>query len=79
MLFLFYITSIFILFSTVGFGFLMQKFLKLNFVENNIGIQGIFGLFTLSLVTSYSHLVVAHNFYHNVAVIFVGLVSFLFF
>ena len=63
----------------MGFGFLMQKFLKLNFVENNIGIQGIFGLFTLSLVTSYSHLVVAHNFYHNVAVIFVGLVSFLFF
>ena len=43
-------------FSTVGFGFLMQKILKLNFfVENNIGIQGIFVLFTLSLVTSYSH------------------------
>ena len=79
MLFFFYITSIFILLSTVGYGLLFQKMFKLNLVENNIGIQGIFGLFILSILASYSHLIVSHNFYHNLLVIFVGLVSFLFF
>ena len=48
-------------------------------LKTTLEFKEFFGLFTLSLVTSYSHLVVAHNFYHNVAVIFVGLVSFFIF
>lgn len=79
MLFWFYISSICILLSTLGYGLFIQKLFKFNLIENNVGIQGIFGLFTLSLVSSYSHLFVAHNIYHNLIVFIVGLILFLIF
>ena len=45
----------------------------------NYGFSGILGLFILSIFSSYSHLIVAHNYYHNLFLIFMGIISFIFF
>lgn len=77
MVFAFYFSSLLILISTVGFGLLVKKFLNLSLFGNNFGFSGILGLFTLSILSSYSHLVTAHNYSHNLFLIFVGIISFI--
>ena len=76
MFFIFFIYSLVILTSTLGYGLIILKFLK--FKEANIGLVGILGLFFLSIIASYTYLFFAHNYIHNSIVVFFGLVSFLF-
>ena len=79
MLVAFYLSSLLILVSTLGFGLIVKKFLNLNLFSNNYGFSGILGLFILSIFSSYSHLITAHNYYHNLFLIFVGIIFFIFF
>ena len=69
-LFVLYICSLFITMSTIGHGFFFKKIANLNLNSNNLGLTGIFGLFFLSILSSYSHLFFAHNYLHNILIIF---------
>ena len=71
MLIFFFISSFLILVSTIGYGLFVCKFLKIK--SSNIGLVGILGLFFLTILSSYSHLIVSHNYIHNIGVIFIGL------
>ena len=73
-IFLIYIFSLIFAFSTLGYGLLTLKFLKITF--NNIGLYGVLGLFLLSILSSYSHLLFPHNYIHNLLFIFFGLLFF---
>ena len=69
-IFLIYIFTLIFAFSTLGYGFLTSKFLKIRF--NNIGLYGVLGLFLLSIISSYSHLLFPHNYIHNLFLFFLG-------
>ena len=51
MLILFFIFSLLILFSTLGYGLITIRLLKFERLNLNYGIIGIFGLFLLSIVS----------------------------
>jgi hypothetical protein len=70
-IFLFFFYSLIITFSTIGYGLLVSRYL--NFTFNNIGLYGILGLFFLSVIASYTHLVLSHNYLHNFITLFCGL------
>ena len=75
MLILFFIFSLLILFSTLGYGLITIRILKFEKLNLNYGIIGIFGLFLLSIVSIYTHLLFPHNKIHNLIVIFFGILS----
>ena len=77
MLILFFIFSLLILFSTLGYGLITIRILKFEKLNLNYGIIGIFGLFLLSIVSIYTHLFFPHNKIHNLIVIFFGILSLL--
>lgn len=77
MFFLFFFYSLIILISTIGYGFLILRFLKFEIV--NIGLVGILGLFFLSIISSYTHILFAHDYLHNAIVLILGLIFFLIF
>lgn len=70
---IFYLTSFVIAFSTIGFGLVFTKFFKFESLNSNYGIVGIFGLFFLSIISSYTHLVMSHGYIHNIFIIILGL------
>ena len=78
MLIIFFIFSTLILFSTIGFGLIFSKILKFENFNYNYGIIGILGLFILSVIASYTHLVVSHHYVHNIILILIGLMGLLF-
>ena len=75
MLILFFIFSLLILLSTIGYGLIVVKLLKFEKFEYNLGLVGILGLFTLSIIASYTHLFFPHNYIHNLIIILIGLLS----
>ena len=79
MLIAFYFSSLIILISTLGFGLLINKFLNLNLLNDNHGLNGISGLFILSIISSYSHLIVPHYYIHNFFLIVIGVIFFIIF
>ncbi len=69
---IFFLTfTLIVSFSTLGYGYIVSKYLKLSF--NNVGLNGILGLFILSILSSYTHLFFPHNYLHNLVIIFFGL------
>ena len=71
MLVLFFITSFLILLSTLGYGIIIGKFLKIQ--SPNLGLIGLLGLFLLSILSSYSHIIISHNYFHNIIILIIGL------
>lgn len=78
-IFFFFLISVIITVSTLGFGFSFTRLLGLKVFDYNYGTIGIIGLFFLSIISSYSHLVISHNYYHNIFLIILGLITFLIF
>ncbi len=70
---IFYLTSFVIAFSTIGFGLVFTKFLKFESLNLNYGMVGILGLFFLSIISSYTHLIMPHGYIHNIFIIILGL------
>ena len=60
--------------STLGYGTLTLKYLKID--SNNIGLHGIMGLFLLTIFSSYSHILFPHNYIHNLIFISFGFLCF---
>ena len=73
---LFVVTSAIIVFSTIGYGVLTLRFLKFEKLNLNYGLLGILGLFSLSVIASYTHLFLPHNYTHNIIIILIGLFFF---
>ena len=71
---LFFLCTLAITYSTLGYGYLANRYLRLSF--SNIGLNGILGLFILSVLSSYTHLFFPHNYLHNLIIILFGLVIF---
>ena len=57
--------------SVIGFGCFLNNFLKLKNESSNLGLIGIFGLFLLSLISSFTHLFLSHSYAHNIIVLLV--------
>ena len=79
MIILFFFTSLFIALSTIGYGFFIIRMLKFNDFDYNYGLVGILGLFTLSVVAGLTHLFFPHNYIHNLVIIILGILNFVFF
>ena len=52
---------------------------KINHYNKNIGLVGILGLFLLSVISSVSHLFLPHGYTHNIILLFIGIISFIYF
>lgn len=79
MLFVFFITSVFILASTIGYGLLIKKIIGFRKLDYNYGLIGLLGLFFLSIISSYTHLILPHGYFHNIVIILIGLISLILF
>jgi len=65
-----------ILFSILGYGFFTSvKIIKLN--KNNLGYQGLVGIFSLLLISYISTQFVPHNIIFNLLILLIGLILFL--
>ena len=74
--FIFLFVSILIVLSTLGYGMVFSYKLFGNSRYLNLPLKGIFGIFFLYLISSFTHLVLPHNFVHNSIIIFLGLILF---
>ena len=72
-----YILALITTISTLGYGSISLKYLKIS--SNNIGLCGIMGLFLLSVFSSYTHLLFPHNYIHNLIYILFGFLFFFIF
>ena len=70
----FFLVSLIILISTVGYGYLFVKLANFDTKNINLGLVGFLGLFFLSIIASYSHIFIAHGYIFNMVVITVGLI-----
>ena len=77
MIFAFFLSSLIIGASTIGFGIFIKEVLNLRY--KSAGLSGLLGLFLLSIISSYTHLILPHNFYHNIFLIILGLSLFFFY
>ena len=73
-LFLFY--SLFSALAVLGYGFFFQRIYLEKQSSVNIGMVGFLGLFFLSIISTTTHLIISHNFYHNFFLLFIGLILF---
>ena len=70
-----------LLISTIGYGILFKNlcFGKINdFEKENSIFIGFYGLFFLTLISTFSNLFFPHNFLHNTILHLIGLLSFIF-
>ena len=73
---IFSILSVLIVFSTLGYGLVFTNKILQNNQYLNLPIKGIFGIFFLYIISSVTHLVVPHNYTHNIILLIIGLLIF---
>ena len=74
MLLVFFFLSLIISVSTIGYGIMIKNLIALDYRNN--GLLGLLGLFFLSVILSYTHLILPHNFIHNIFFLSLGLILF---
>ena len=77
MLIIFFLVSLIICLSTVGYGLIINNLLRFGNSNYNYGLIGLLGLFFLSILANLTHIFLPHNYIHNLIIIFIGLFSFL--
>jgi len=77
--FIFFAYYFIILFSILGYGYFLLSFEKNNKNYLNFGYIGIIGLFSLTAYSYLSNIFISHSKNHNILVIILGLISFLYF
>ena len=65
-----------ILASIVGYGLFFLKLLKIKLDFINFGYTGLFGIYILIIYSYFSNLFIAHTEFHNLAILFIGLILF---
>ena len=77
-LIIFFLAYFIILYSVLGFGLIIERiFFKKNF-KDNFGYVGLYGIFFLIIYSYFSSLIIEHNIFHNVFILSVGLIYFIF-
>ena len=69
----FFLISLIILFSTLGYGYFFCRIVGLENINKNIGLIGFLGLFFLSIISSYTHIITPHNYIFNISIIILGI------
>ena len=64
------------IFSTIGYGFALQKITGLNKYSLNIGFIGLSGILFMTILSYITNLFVSHNFIHNSIFLIIGLTTF---
>tara|TARA_Y100000590_G_scaffold466366_1_gene641456 strand:+ start:1464 stop:3161 length:1698 start_codon:yes stop_codon:yes gene_type:complete len=77
LIFIFYI--FFLIFSTIGHGVLFSRFVYRDFLELNVGYQGLIGFFSLSLISLITSYIFPHNIVHNIIIHIFGIIGFFFY
>ena len=72
MLLFFFSLSLLICVSTIGYGIILKNLIVID--NKNTGFLGLLGLFFLSIILSFTHLFLPHNFIHNIFCLSLGLV-----
>ena len=65
-----------ILISVVGYGLFFLKLLKIKLDFINFGYSGLFGIYILIIYSYLSNLFIAHTEFHNMVILFIGLILF---
>lgn len=77
--FIFIFFYLFLVFSTLGYGLIFFKIIKINTERFNLGYAGLSGVFFLTFISFVTHLFFPHNITHNFVIHLFGLSYFLFF
>tara|TARA_B100001057_G_scaffold462859_1_gene516240 strand:+ start:2362 stop:3990 length:1629 start_codon:yes stop_codon:yes gene_type:complete len=64
-------------FSLIGYGIILSRFLQIN--QNCLGIFGILGITFLAIISYISSIFVSHNLFFNSAILFLGILFFLYY
>ena len=72
-LFFFYLVSIL---STLGYGLYFQRIINIPYKIKCLGYSGLIGVFFLTIYSYFSNFFYAHGIYHNLIILFIGLVLF---
>ncbi len=67
-----------ILLSIIGIGFISAKILSIDINRYQTYLFGLLGIISLTFISYFTNLFVAHNFLHNILLLSIGLISFLF-
>ena len=78
MIFFFFFFLFLSFFSVLGYGFAFNKIFNLKFDNLNLGKIGILGLFFLTIISSFTHIFMPHNFIHNIFFISLGFFYFIY-
>ncbi len=73
---IFVIFSILIITSTLGYGIFFSNKIFGNSKYLSLPLRGFFGIFFLYLISSFTHLILPHNYMHNSIIIIIGLFFF---
>ena len=65
--------------STIGYGYLVAHFTKIDFEFFDSSFLGLLGIFVLLLISYVSHIFVAHDYVHNSIILIIGILSFIYF
>ena len=64
-----------IIFSTIGYGLVVEKIFNLKKYSMNLGFIGLLGVLFLVTYSYISHFLIPHGIYHNLTLIIVGFVA----
>ena len=63
--FLLYFSTILIVFSTIGYGFLLSRIVNKELIKFNLGYVGLLGLLSLTIISYITIYFISHNYTHN--------------
>ena len=76
--FIFFILTYFLLTSVViGFGYFFAKNISTYNSNSNIGYIGLYGIFSLTLISYVTNLFIKHDYLHNFIILFIGIFLFI--
>ena len=78
-LFSFILVYFIIINSTIGYGFLAAHSTKINYKFFDISFIGLLGVFVLVLISYTTHLFTEHGYIHNLIILIIGILSFIYF
>jgi len=76
---LLYSSGLILIFSIIGYGFLLSRIVNKELLTYNLGYQGLLGIFFLTIISYTTIFFVKHDYIHNLILHFIGLVSFSYF
>ena len=63
--FLLYFFTLLIVFSTIGYGFLLSRIVNKDLIKFNLGYIGLLGLLGLTIISYITIFFTSHNYTHN--------------